>query len=146
MSENSPQVTPDASKRIAVDVGLVVADMQRALSFYRDLIGLPVVAEVTISLIGRGQMVQLAHGASLIKLVRLEKPPSAGSPAGISKALGYRYITLLIADIEAIMTKLEQEKVSIALPITRLENGAAIAMVMDPDGNIIEFVQTAGGL
>ena len=35
------------SQRIAIDVGIVVTDMERSLSFYRDLLGLPVIAEET---------------------------------------------------------------------------------------------------
>ena len=139
-----PQATPASPPRIAVDVGVIVADMEQALGFYRDLLGLPVVAEVTTSLIGKGQMVQLAHGASLIKLVQMEEAPPGGTPTGITTTFGYRYITLMVTDIEAIMTKIEQAEVPIALPLTELGNGAKIVMVEDPEGNIVEFVQEAG--
>ncbi|NEZ56392.1 hypothetical protein DXZ20_12050 [Leptolyngbyaceae cyanobacterium CCMR0081] len=61
--------------RIGVDIGIVVAKLERSLSFYRDLLGMLVVAEVTTSLIGKGRMVQLQHGESLIKLVELHPPP-----------------------------------------------------------------------
>lgn len=140
-----PQDAPAPSARIAVDVGVVVADMERALGFYRDLLGLPVVAEVTTSLIGTGQMVQLAHGTSLIKLVQMDDPPSEHTPTGIPTVFGYRYITLMVVDIGAVMAKIEQGQVPVALPLTALGNGAQIVMVEDPDGNIVEFVQEAQG-
>ena len=143
-SEDAPQAAEAPSARIAVDVGVVVTDMGQSLGFYRDLLGLPVVAEVTTSLIGKGRMVQVQHGTSLIKLVEMEAVPSERSPAGIATAFGYRYITLLVTDIDAIMTKIEQAEVPIALPLTELGNGARIVMVEDPDGNIVEFVQEAG--
>lgn len=130
-----------ASTRTAVDVGIVVANMDRALSFYRDLLGLTVVAELKTSLIGSGQMVQLKHGQSLIKLVELVDTPSPQRAAGISATLGYRYMTLLVTDLATIMTKLEQAAVPLTIPVTQLPNGAIIAMVTDPDGNIVEFVQ-----
>ena len=63
------------SARIAIDVGIVVVDIARSLSFYRDRIGLPVVAEVQTTLIGKGRMVQLKYGESLIKLVQLNEAP-----------------------------------------------------------------------
>ena len=129
--------------RVAIDVGVVVADMERSLHFYRDLIGLPVIAEVTTSLIGKGRMVQLKHGESLIKLLEMDEVPSARSLKGISKAIGYRYVTLLVSNLEEIATKLERAGVAIALPITQLGNGAKIFMVEDPDGNIVEFVREA---
>ena len=42
------------------------------------------------------------------------------------------------------MTTLEQEPVAMVIPVTQLTNGATIAMVTDPDGNIVEFVQEIG--
>ena len=141
----TPQAVSASSARIAVDAGVVVVDMEQSLGFYRDLIGLPVVAEVTTSLIGKGRMVQLKHGASLIKLVEMEEAPSGRSATGIPTTFGYRYITLLVTDIDAIVTKIEQNEVPIALPVTELGNGAVIVMVEDPDGNIVEFVQEARG-
>ncbi|MEL6253977.1 MAG: VOC family protein [Bacteroidota bacterium] len=129
--------------RIAVDAGLLVANMDESLAFYRDLIGLPLIAEITTSLIGKGRMVQLQHGASLIKLVEMEQPPSKTSPTGLSSALGYRYITLMITDMDAMMERIEQANIPIALPLTTLGNGAQIVMVEDPDRNVVEFVQEA---
>ena len=140
---DAPPAAPAASVRIAIDVGVVVADMEQSLAFYRDLLGLPVVAEVTTSLIGKGRMVQLKHGASLIKLVQMEEPPSQQSPAGLTSAFGHRYITLMVTDLDAVMAKIEQGAVPIALPLTELGNGARIVMVEDPEGNIVEFVQEA---
>ncbi len=141
----TPQADAAPSARIAVDVGVVVADMEQSLGFYRDLMGLPVVAEVNTSLIGKGRMVQLRHGASLIKLVEMEEAPAGRSETGIATTFGYRYITLLVTDIEAVVAKIEQGEVPITLPVTELGNGAVIVMVEDPDGNIVEFVQEARG-
>lgn len=143
--KNNPQIseTEDTQTRIAVDAGVLVANMEQSLDFYRDLIGLPVIAEITTSLIGKGRMVQLQHGASLIKLVEMEESPSQNSPSGLSSALGYRYITLMITNMDEMMRKIEQAAVPIALPLTKLGNGAQIVMVEDPDGNVVEFVQEA---
>ena len=130
-----------SSPRVAVDVGILVADLETALSFYHDLLGLSIVADVTTSLIGPGRMIQLKHGSSLIKLVELDDSPSSQLSTGISTTLGYRYITLLLSNITETMSKVEHSQVPIIVPITRLGNGVAIAMVKDPDGNIVEFVQ-----
>jgi len=42
--------------RIAIDIGIVVADIEESLGFYRDLLDLPVIADLTTSLIGHGRM------------------------------------------------------------------------------------------
>ncbi len=141
-SHQDKSPAPQASApRIAIDVGVVVDDLERSLEFYRDLLSLPVVSEVTTSLIGQGRMVQLKYGPSLIKLVKLEKTPPRRGPTGIDTNLGYRYITLLVSDIAAIMTRIEQDDIPIVMPVTQHGKGTTIAMVQDPDGNIIEFVQ-----
>lgn len=127
--------------RTAVDVGVLVKDLERSLAFYRDLLDLPVINEVQLSLLGQGRMVQLRYGHSLIKLIELERLPHKQISADITEALGYRYITLLVPDIRSVVTRLEQAGVAITLPITNLANSAQIAMVTDPDGNVLEFVQ-----
>ena len=77
---NLNQPNSISSPRIAIDVGILVTDIEQALSFYRDLIGLQVVGEVTTSLIGKGRLVQLKHGQSLIKLLQMDKTPLQKSP------------------------------------------------------------------
>lgn len=52
-----------SSIRIAVDVGVVVSDMEESLAFYRDLIGLPFITEINSELNGVGRMAQLKHGS-----------------------------------------------------------------------------------
>ena len=130
-----------ANKRIALDVGLVVKDMAQALHFYRDLIGLNLVAELTTSLIGQGRMAQLQYGSSLIKLIEFDESSPSSHSYGIQKASGYRYITFLVLDIHAVMAKLTKAQIPISIPLTELGNGTLIAMVEDPEGNIVEFVQ-----
>ncbi len=129
--------------RSAVDIGVLVENLERSLAFYRDTLGLPVVGENRTAVIGQGQMMQLRHGASRIKLVQLDETPTQRSPARVASALGYRYITLIVEDIAAVMAQIEQGETAIVEPIRQIGSGALIAMVKDPDGNIVEFVQEA---
>lgn len=129
-----------SSARIAIDIGIVVDNLETSLQFYRDRLGLNIVGELNTSLIGTGKMVQLQHGASLIKLVEFTQTP--GAPAkGIASSRGLRYLTLMVTTIHNIAARLEQAAVSTVIPLTELANGAAILMVEDPDGNVVEFVQ-----
>ncbi|MEM7034354.1 MAG: VOC family protein [Chloroflexota bacterium] len=135
------QTGQSSSTRIAIDVGLLVTNLEKSLGFYRDLLDLPVVAQVRTSLIGSGQMVQLQYGSSIIKLVALDDGPTRLGGGSLSDTIGYRYITFMVTDIETIMAKLTAIQTPVVTPITQLGNGARIAMVADPDGNIVEFVQ-----
>ena len=71
----------------------------------------------------------------------MEQLPTVQSPNGITTAFGFRYVTLLVADISVMITQANQGGFKIAMPIQLLGNGAKIGMVEDPDGNIIEFVE-----
>ena len=139
----SKQTMTDEYKRISVDVGVLVSNLEASLEFYHDWLGLEVVADLTTSLIGKGRMVQLRHGESLIKLVELDEKPAKQISEELSAALGFRYITLLLTNIKGLMERLEQASVATSIPLTELPNGAMIAMIQDPDGNIVEFVQEA---
>lgn len=131
----------NSSSRTAIDVGILVQDMEQSLGFYCDYLSLTVKTTVATSLIGKGQMIQLEHGSSLVKLIELEQPPNRQSPKGLSAASGYRYITLLVSDITTRVKVLEQAEVEFFLPLTKLANGTFITMVYDPDGNLVELVQ-----
>ena len=137
---NSSQ-NSESEPRIALDVGIVVSDMEKSLAFYEDLIGLPVIAEVRTSLIGAGKMVQLRHGVSLIKLLEMDEAPLAKTETGITTTFGHRYVTFMVSDISVYEQKVNKADTPVAMPLTELGNGAKIMMVEDPDGNIIEFVQ-----
>ena len=130
-----------ASLRQAVDVGLVVRDMVRSQAFYQELLGLRVVAEVKTSLIGAGRMVQLQHGMSRVKLIELTVPPPLQQTGDIAAAYGYRYLTLLVEDLVGVMAVMTAHGVPVVVPVTPLEEGSEIAMVRDPDSNVVEFVQ-----
>ena len=138
---NIQQSVEKTPRRIAIDVGIIVSDMEQSLVFYRDLLDLAVIAEVNTSLIGKGRMVQLQHGSSLIKLVMMEEQPTKVGEVGIAKHIGYRYMTLMVADLDRYLDKIIQAKIPVSLPLTELGNGARILMVEDPDGNIVEFVE-----
>ncbi|MEM1093332.1 MAG: VOC family protein [Bacteroidota bacterium] len=143
-----PPPEPAASEpavRLAVDVGVVVTDMDAALAFYREGLGLEQIGNFRTSLIGAGRMVQLRHGASIIKLVQMDEAPQQASPPGLTGGRGFRYITLMVDDISAMAERSAQAEAPVALPLTTLGNGAQILMVEDPEGNIVEFVQEPTG-
>jgi len=131
----------ESKKRSAIDIGLVVADLEKSLAFYQHTLGLTVKLELQTSLIGKGRMVQLVHGESLLKLIEFEERPAAPENLPISQMIGYRYITLLVENIDSLLAKVEDASYPMQMPLTRLGNGTLIAMVSDPDGNVVELVQ-----
>jgi catechol 2,3-dioxygenase-like lactoylglutathione lyase family enzyme len=123
----------------SIDIGIVTNDAEAAVGFYRDVLGFVDQGETPMP---GGSMHKLLCGASVIKIVQPRKPTSASAPpGGIHGATGYRYWSIHITDIAAMVDKCEAAGRPVAVPVTELRPGVSIAIVEDPDGNWVEFVQ-----
>jgi catechol 2,3-dioxygenase-like lactoylglutathione lyase family enzyme len=125
--------------RNCLDIGILCADIKRSLDFYEGLLGLKKIGEMPIPF---GHMHRLAFGDSFVKLVDPKKIPPAGE-LGLTRALGFRYLTFQISNIEEVCAACEAAGVTFDIPRQELMPGVTIAMVRDPDGNVVEFVQRA---
>ncbi|MEX2479584.1 MAG: VOC family protein [Gammaproteobacteria bacterium] len=129
-------MTMQAAKN-ALDVGIIVKDIDASLRFYRDQLGLEKVQEVPLWF---GTMHRLAFGDSFVKLVDPKEVPPAGT-AGLHTVLGFRYVTFQVSNIDTLCTDLAAAGVKFTVEKNEFMPGVTIAMVEDPDGNIVEFVQ-----
>ena len=125
----------------AVDLGILVTDSESALGFYRDLIGMTHEGDMPMPIGGGGTMHRLRCGNSLIKLIKLDDVPEA-RPAGggIAGGTGYRYLTLHAKNVVEMVAACEEAGVKVIVPVSEIRPGVTIAMVTDPDGNVVEFV------
>jgi catechol 2,3-dioxygenase-like lactoylglutathione lyase family enzyme len=125
----------------SIDLGIVVTDEKAAVAFYRDVLGLEWEGELPLP---GGRMYRLKCGTTVIKLLKLDKTPAAKpAPGGPAGGLGYRYFTISVPDIRGLVAQLEAKGVRPTVPVTEFRPGVTIAMVTDPDGNTVEFIQTA---
>jgi glyoxylase I family protein len=123
----------------SIDLGIIVTDEKAALGFYRDGLGLEMEGELPLP---GGRMYRLKCGTTVIKLLKLEKTPtSKPAPGGPMGGLGFRYFTISVPDIRGLMTQLEAKGIRPTMPVTEFRPGVTIAMVTDPDGNTVEFLQ-----
>lgn len=124
----------------SIDLGIVVVDAEKSLAFYRDLLGLPSLGEMPMP--GGSTMYMLTAGSSLVKLVHPRKEPkSAAAPGGIPGAYGFRYFTITVSNIAEIVAEVGAAGHKVVMPVTELAPGITIAIVEDPDGNWVEFLQ-----
>lgn len=121
----------------SIDLGVVVSDIQASLSFYRDTLGLSFVEEIPVWF---GTMYRLRFGTSDFKLIQPKTLPPKG-PKGLETQLGFRYVTFLVRNLNEICEKLESKGVAFHIPPKEVRPGVRIAMVMDPDENVVEFVE-----
>jgi glyoxylase I family protein len=125
----------------SIDLGIVTKDAAAAVAFYRDVLGFEDLGE---SPMPGGTMHRLQCGTSTIKVVAPRRePPATAPPGGIQGSTGYRYWTISVSNLADLVAACEGAGRKIAVPITELRPGVTIAIVEDPDGNWVEFLQTS---
>lgn len=121
----------------ALDLGILVSNIQASLEFYHKLLGLELIGETPVWF---GKIHRLRFGMSDFKLVETQTPPPKG-PTGLEKQLGFRYITLVIKNLSEVCIELKNKGIEFVLEENEIRPGVWIAMVKDPDGNIVEFLE-----
>jgi len=121
----------------AIDLGIVVRDITASLAFYEGVLGLP---KVQVMPVPFGTMHRLAFGDSFVKLIDATEVPQSGA-IGLSRQLGFRYLTFQVSNIDEVCAACEKAGAEFEIPKMELMPGVTIAMVRDPDGNVVEFVQ-----
>ena len=121
----------------AVDIGVLVSDIKKSLEFYRDLLGLQFIGERPV---WYGVIHRLRFGHSDFKLV-LPKEQLGKGAIGLERQLGYRYITFEVQNLSEICTQLREKGIKFYVEEREPMPGVRFAMVEDPDGNIVEFLQ-----
>jgi len=112
-------------------VSLLVADTERALGFYRDLVGLEVAPD-------RPELgypgAWLTLGEAQIHLLELPNPdPVAGRPEHGGRD---RHVALAVDDLPALVARLEAAGVA----FSRSRSGRPAIFCRDPDGNALELI------
>jgi catechol 2,3-dioxygenase-like lactoylglutathione lyase family enzyme len=120
-------------------IGLTVTNIEKMQEFYGKTLGLKLRAPQPLASIGPGGMEYFyIAGETTVKFwqPQSDRPTRSG---GIEGALGIRYITFLVKDVDATYTALKARGVNVTTPPTDLGNVARIVLIADPDGNTIEF-------
>lgn len=126
----------------AIDLGIVTTNGDAMLAFYRDVLGFRHEGDVNMEAAGIKVMHRLWFGDSLIKLVVPMRTPKAPPVmGGIPGSTGYRYWTMTISNLDEVMGELAAADAKIIRPKTEIRAGVNIAIVEDPDGNWVEFVE-----
>lgn len=113
-------------------VGVVVAEVKRALIFYRDVLGLTV-DDTRPDLGYPGAWLWV--GRQQIHLMQLSKP----GPMQVRPAHGGRDRHLALAVMELELLRHALETASISYTLSR--SGRKALFCRDPDGNVLEFIE-----
>ena len=126
------------------DLGIVVSDSAAALKFYVDTLGFEHTADIAFPLREGSVMHRVQAGSVTIKLTKHSPNPAAQNPpGGAHTAVGIRYFTFSVQNLEAIVSRCTAAGYKIAIPIVEVRPGVRITMIEDPDGNWVEFLHLA---
>lgn len=123
------------------DLGIVTNNGDAMLEFYRDSVGLTFEATMKLEAVGIARMDRLRCNDSVLKLVTMMGDVAAGVGGGLQGSTGMRYFTIAVDDIAAAVADCENAGTPVVWPVRELRPGVKIAMVEDPDGNWVEFIQ-----
>jgi catechol 2,3-dioxygenase-like lactoylglutathione lyase family enzyme len=123
-------------------VVIAVTDVDRAVAFYRDALGMDVVFDQVLS--GQpfgGRAVGGRLGGVSIELLHLDS--SEGKPAVGAGSVGVQLISLSVPDLDGAYQALSAAVGTAAMKPFDVD-GVRMFFVTDPDGTVIEFVEFPG--
>jgi lactoylglutathione lyase len=112
-------------------VNVFVTDLQRALGFYRDALGLDV------------EFVSPEHGYASVSAGAVRLGLAVPGPEQSGLVGRHTGIGLEVADLEREHARLQARGVLFTMPPTRQPWGGFMALVSDPDGNVFYLDQVA---
>jgi len=157
MDEENPEPESESESASGSDplgrphhYGVVVSDMDRAVDFYRDVLGFaererfPTDPERFGDLLGvdsgAADVAFLDAGGFLIEL-EAHEGSERNRNDGANDDVGTPHLCLAVADIEAAYEDLRDDAAFVSPPGKASESGATIAYLTDPDGNLIELIE-----
>ena len=152
--------SPAEFQTSVIDVGVVVENLERSVEFYTKSLGMAEVPGFSVpadfcsragltdshALTVRVLVAGEAEGATKLKLMELPAAkPKKADHAFVHSQLGMSYLTLHVSDLSAILKRMKQQGHAVLaegpVPLNPAEpQGTNLALVRDPDGNLVELL------
>lgn len=130
-------------KPAPLQLGVVTHNGEAMLGFYRDTLQLPEIGQTPFP--GMGVVHKLQCGDNLIKMLVLEKPAANEVVrGGFTTATGYRYCTIELNNLDDTVNHCRASGVAMVADIREIRPGVRVAVIADPDGNMIELFEEQG--
>jgi catechol 2,3-dioxygenase-like lactoylglutathione lyase family enzyme len=146
---------PDDFAKSGISVGVVVEDLNKALDFYINVIGMVKTGEFPVD-VAKAKELGLSNGNSFdVKVLKLENSENApewklmsfGKKANHTKPTyvpddnGVQYITIFVKSMKPFLERIQKHGVKmLGKTPTMLDANRQFVLVQDPDGTFIELI------
>lgn len=130
-------------------VGVTVADLDRTIEFYRDVLDLEILDRFTVSgdafatavdVEGAtGDFVHLAGDGTRIELIEYDPEGRARTDTSVNQP-GVKHVGLAVPDVDGFYADLPADVETLSEPRTT-ESGTRILFLRDPEGNLVEILE-----
>ena len=120
-------------------IAITVHDMERAVDFYRDVLGLEVLGQLLLNE-GTFKLVYLQAGAGRIELFAFTEEGRRSQTADRNEDPGFKHVAFGVDDVDAVAGRLKAKSVRFTVEPTDAPGGVRLAFFHDPDGNLLEIV------
>jgi len=123
---------------LELEAGIVSNDPTRLINFYSRVFGFDTISSFSAD---AGTVYKLRGGKARLKIFAPRRNPqrNAEEPLGVRE--GLCYMALYVSDVDRSLAQAVAEEATVLSPPTSHRPGATMAMIRDPDGNIIELLQ-----
>ena len=157
-ADQSEAGTKSNFARTTIDVGIVVSNVEKAATFYKNALGFTEVSGFEVSAeMGGGsgltdnqpfkvRVFVLGDEPTATKIKLMEFPDAPGKKVDhrfIHSSLGFSYLTIFVSDMTASVARAGKAGAVVVKKPYQLGGNNYLTLVKDPDGNIIEFVGPA---
>lgn len=121
-----------------IDIGIVTTNQKAMVDFYGSVLGFPALSDVPMDgfLVKRFQV-----GDCVLKILEFdEESPAPAVTGGLAASTGLRYWTVSVSNLEEVLDAVRAAGQKVVDGPTEVRPGVSIALVTDPDGNLLEFV------
>jgi lactoylglutathione lyase len=128
------------SNHLTLDhIAITVQDMDRAVGFYRDVLGFEVLGQLVLN-DGAFRLVYLQAGAGRIELFAFSEEGRGLDPSARNEDLGFKHVAFQVDDVDAVARRLHEHGVDFTVEPTDAPGAVRLAFFRDPDGNLLEIV------
>ena len=131
-------------------VGFTVSDLDRAVEFYEGVFDLPVIAEFSVSgeefstgvdvSAATGRFAHLDADGIRLELVEYDPEGEAAHAERVNQP-GAKHLGLEVENLDDFYRALPEQVATLSEPQTT-ESGTRICFVQDPEGNLVEVLET----